>query len=195
MKKKRVLVDQDGSLNRFSEPLKKFFLRHFPHVAVSQDNYYFAHSISDQAAVRAATDFMNSPGFYRNLPAVPEALRAYQTLVKLGHDVAICTHPVAYPERLKACMQEKVAWTVEHLGTSAAEKIIFSFDKTRETADVIIDDKPDLTHQKTEIQFRHWLIVDHPYNRTLPDAEHLPIGRLNNDWSNWEEEFAKLELI
>ncbi|HMQ01680.1 MAG TPA: hypothetical protein PKD79_01260 [Candidatus Doudnabacteria bacterium] len=60
---------------------------------------------------------------------------------------------------------------------------------------MIIDDKPDLTYLKTSIQFDHWLIVDHPYNRKLPDAQLLPSGRISSDWSNWQEEFAKLGLI
>jgi hypothetical protein len=79
---------------------------------------------------------------------------------------------------------------------TVAQKMIFSFDKTQIFADVIIDDKPSLTAGKEDIRFNHWAIVDHLYNRSLPEnTKLLPIARIKNDWSNCDEVFAQLGLI
>ena len=73
--------------------------------------------------------------------------------------------------------------------------MIFSHEKTKYPADIIIDDKPTLTFEKTDIKFKYWVIVDHDYNEVLPDTQYPPIHRLKKDWSNWSEIAKALKLV
>lgn len=200
MRRQTILFDMDGCKVDFTGGILKFLLDHHPHATLQREDLHiwdFFSLIPCELARREAEEVMRSPGFFFNLEPIPEALTAYRALVESGHNVRICTTPVArdWPAARMRSMRDKTKWVEKYLGRQAAKKIIFSDDKTEVPADVIIDDKPHLTVGKTMIRFQHWVIVDHTYNRNLPDAHHLPISRINTDWSNWREEFAKLELI
>ena len=198
MIKQRVLFDMDGCLVNMIGGISAFISNNYKDIYWSNEHvlqWDIFSSIPDKIASVNAFEHMKSRGFFRNLEAVHQAIIAYQTLEKLGHNVAVCTTPLPWDNYKEQSMSDKQEWVKQYLGDKAADKIIFSFDKTRECANIIIDDKPDLTLGKQDIKFKHWLIVDHVYNRNLPKVDFLPIGRILNDWSNWQEEFVKLELI
>ncbi len=154
----------------------------------------FWEKVADKEVGQAGFDFLNSAGFFRNLKPYDEAVRAFKEMDGLGHDVVICTSPLKSEwDRSSA---EKTEWVKEYLGDEHANRIIFIADKSQVPGDVIIDDQPRLTANKHDIKFKNWLIVGHPYNEQLSDElTMLPVGRIKNDWSNWREEFAKLDLI
>lgn len=194
MKKLRVLWDMDGCHTQLCPPVIQHLNQLFPELNWSVEDILVWNFSDDPEISKAAFDFMNTPGFFRGLLPYSGSVEAYQEIVSLGHDVIICTTPLSGEHR-ERCMQEKIDWLIEHIGESALTNIMFSDNKSELEADVIIDDQPHLTAGKTNIQFKHWLIVDHPYNRILPKLEHAPVGRINNNWSNYKEEFAKVGLI
>ena len=112
----------------------------------------------------------------------------------MGHEIIICTTPLLGEYR-EQCQQEKQEWVEEHLGAEAAAAMKFSDNKTQLGVDVIIDDRPNLTVGQKNIKFKHWLIVDQPYNRELPEMDHLPVDRIKHDWSDWRKAFAKVGLL
>jgi 5'-nucleotidase len=197
MKKQRILFDMDGCLADFVGGIILFVQINFPFISLTRDHCnewdIFA-KITDHRAQAEAIAHMCSPGFFRNLEPIKPALKAYHALVMAQHDVVICTTPL-WDQFEAQSRADKLGWLEEHIGQQAALTTIFSFDKTTEFADVIIDDKPNLTEGKSDIQFKNWIIVDHLYNQRMQSLGHYPVGRINNDWSNWEVEFAKLELI
>lgn len=200
MRKQTVLYDMDGCKTDFTGAILSFLSRFHPELKITRedlDNYNVFSVISCEVAREAAQMHMRSPGFFLNLEPIPEAITAYQTLVALGHRVRICTAPLPreWPVARMYSKHDKKKWVRKYLGKQAERSIVFSDDKRNVYGDVIIDDKPTLTTGDGQIRFRNWLIVDHPYNQTIPESQLLPIGRINNDWSNWQEEFAKLELI
>lgn len=187
----------DGCHTKFIKGVIDFLTENFPYLGLTEghlDQWNSWQCIPDKKAGQLAFDYILSPGFFRNLEAYEGSINAHKIMVQLGHDVRICTTPLPGENR-ERCKREKTEWVEEHLGSAAAEKIIFSDDKTQVKADVIVDDKPHLTHEKEKILFRDWIIVDHPYNRSLPNTQHLPIGRVLNDWSNWKEVFSLAGLL
>lgn len=198
MKRQDVLFDVHGCLADFTGGCVELLNLNFPDLNWSKEhvvNWDFWDDIPNQEAVRYLLDQMTKFSFISNLPAINEAIVVYEHLLDVGHKVTICTTPLGGKNELSS-MRAVTQWVKFYLGKQAAERMVFSFDKTQIPADVIIDDKPLLTVNKSNIRFRHWLIVDHPYNQKLPEESSLlPIGRINNDWTNWKEELEKLELI
>lgn len=184
----------DGCKARMTRGVVDHLNSRFPGLDWTDEHIKIWDFSEDPEIFKAAIECMHTPGFFRSLLPYQGSLEAYWEAVDLGHEVYICTTPLPEPFTDR-CKFEKREWIKEYLGEKAARNMIFSFDKTVIETDVIIDDKPHLTVGSTEVKFRNWLIIDHPYNRTLPDCHKLPDGRIHNDWSNWREEFAKLELI
>lgn len=184
----------DGCKTKLIQPVIHFLNERFPDLNWTIEDVLTWNFSPNLEISKAAFEFMESPGFFRNLEPYHGSLEAYQESVQLGHQVIICTTPLDGKHR-ERCKNEKIEWIIEHLGESAAKSIEFSDNKTEIEADVIIDDKPHLTIGHNEVKFKNWLIVDQPYNRILPAMDHPPVGRINNDWSNWREEFAKVGLL
>ncbi len=194
MNKQKILWDMDGCKTLLVPPVLNYINRKFPDLNWTTEDVQIWNFSTNVEISQAAFDFMKTPGFFRNLQPCLGSIEAYNEMVQLGHEVIICTTPLAGEHR-ERCMEEKIAWLIEHVGYAAATSVQFSDNKTEVEADVIIDDKPHLTIGQPDIRFRDWLIVDHPYNRNLPEMDHPPTGRINNDWSNWREEFARVGLM
>lgn len=194
MKKKKILWDMDGCKTQLIPPVLAYLNGKFAGLNLAIEDVKVWNFSDNPEISRAALEYIAEPGFFRNLEPCLGSIEAFNEMVWMGHEVVICTTPLPGDHRIR-CMEEKRAWIIEHLGKTAAETVVFSDNKTEIESDVIIDDKPHLTVGQACIRFKHWLIVDHPYNRSLPKMEHYPVGRINGDWSNWREEFAKLGLI
>ncbi len=200
MEKQTVLFDMDNCPVDFNGGIVRFVNQNHPHLEFSKENLHewdVLELITCEIAKQETYLHMQAPGFFLNLEPVDEALVAYETLVGLGHTVRICTTPLPreWPVARMHSKRDKKKWVRKHLGLHAERNMIFSDDKRNVYGDVIIDDKPTLTAGAGKVRFRHWLIVDYLYNQTIPESQLLPIGRIHNDWSNWQEEFAKLKLI
>ena len=197
MTKQTILWDMDGCLARFTKAVTDHLNIQFIDLRWTEDDiktWNFWEKVPDKHVAAQAFAFFNSPGFFRNLEAYEESVNAFLEMFSLGHDVKICSSPLRTDfERIR---QEKYDWLVEHLGAEHADRAIFVGDKSEVPADVIIDDHPRLTVRKKDYLFKNWLIVGHAYNEVLSDElTMLPVGRIKNDWSNWREEFSKLDLI
>nr|KAF6398727.1 5',3'-nucleotidase, mitochondrial [Molossus molossus] len=57
-------------------------------------------------------------------------------------NVFICTSPI---KMYKYCPYEKYAWVEKHLGPGFLDHVVLTRDKTVISADLLIDDRPDIT--------------------------------------------------
>lgn len=187
----------DGTLVDFIGGVEQFLDLNFPDLQWSRDDFItwdLFSNLGSKEAEQAAIDYMRSPGFFRNLQPVPKAMDALLELQDAGHTVKICTTPLRGAAREQS-KQDKLFWITDYLGNTFAQKTIFSDDKTKEPADVLIDDNPSLTVHASQIAFTDWVMPEHPYNKTLPECEQLPTARVKSDWSDWQEVFNKLKLL
>lgn len=180
----------DGCKADFVGEILRFLERYHPEHSLQRDrltHWDIFSFITDRVAKEEAIKHMQSRDFFYELEPIPAAIDAFNFLVAQGHDVRICTTPISreFPAARLHSMIAKRRWVKEHLSSYAEKKMIFADDKSVISADVIIDDNPFLTHNKSFVKISRWLIVDHPYNQNLPAQILLPSGRINNDWSNF----------
>ena len=113
------------------------------------------------------------PGFYLNLPPVLGSIDALNEMLRLGHDVMICTSPLS---RYEDCVLEKYLWVEKHLGKDFVKRIVMTSDKTIVRGDILIDDKPEIRGLAAPT-WRHFL-YDCPRNRYVTGKKRLT-------WENW----------
>ena len=79
-------------------------------------------------------------GAYREMPALPGALKAVRSLIGMGYEVWIATKP---PTGIAFAYADKAAWVLEHL-PELKRRIIITHDKglLGDAGDFLIDDRP-----------------------------------------------------
>ena len=111
-----VLVDQDGVLANFEQGLLDVLrARHpgAPFIALADRRVFYAREQYPPEWAGAIDAIVRSEGFYRDLPAIEGAPTALQEMREAGHNVFLCTSPMASS---RWCVQEKLAWVEQHLG-------------------------------------------------------------------------------
>uniref|UniRef100_A0A2K5I777 5',3'-nucleotidase, mitochondrial n=1 Tax=Colobus angolensis palliatus TaxID=336983 RepID=A0A2K5I777_COLAP len=90
-----------------------------------------------------AISIWESKNFFFELEPLPGAVEAVKEMANLQNtDVFICTSPI---KMFKYCPYEKNAWVEKHFGPDFLEQIVLTRDKTVVSADLLIDDQPDIT--------------------------------------------------
>ncbi|XP_029784745.1 5'(3')-deoxyribonucleotidase, mitochondrial [Suricata suricatta] len=90
-----------------------------------------------------AISIWESENFFLDLEPLPGAVEAVKQMAKLENtDVFICTSPI---RMYKYCPYEKYAWVEKHFGPEFLDQIVLATDKTVVSADLLIDDRPDIT--------------------------------------------------
>jgi len=117
-----------------------------------------------------------SPGFYRNLPPLPGAIKALREIKNILNNVFLCTSPML--PKYENCVLEKFHWVYEHLGSEWVDNIILTRDKTIVKGDILIDDKP-VIKGSVEPEWEH-IIYDQPYNRNNTTNRRLT-------WFDWKD--------
>jgi 5'(3')-deoxyribonucleotidase len=82
-------------------------------------------------------DFYHIPHFYRDLPAVPGAIDAFNRICD-KYEVYILTAP---SWENPSCYTDKRLWVGEYLGEKAYKRLIISNDKSLFTGKALIDDR------------------------------------------------------
>lgn len=178
MKKRTMLIDQDGVLANYPKSLLEIWRMQHPQK--------FWLPLSDARQHDTAMEYPEEyrgmlesitlrKGFFRGLSPIEGAKEALETLLDMGHDVRICTSP---KRNYQNCVAEKFEWVEDHLGVAWTERIILTRDKTLVHGDMLIDDKPNVTGVCTPT-WKH-ILYDQPYNRHLTQQPRLT-------WANWKE--------
>lgn len=174
-----VLIDQDGvlvdfELGFFQAWRKKFPDELFTHIEDRKSKSLFGDYPENlREKIRSV---YQAPGFYINLPPIPNGRDVVREIIKLGHDVFICTTSMSHFEN---CLREKYEWVERYLGREFTKRIIIAKDKTLVRGTYLIDDCPTIKGL-LKPEWEH-IIFDAPYNKKGG------CRRIKNDWSNWKE--------
>ncbi|KAM4697709.1 5'(3')-deoxyribonucleotidase, mitochondrial [Rhinophrynus dorsalis] len=180
----RVLVDMDGVLADFEGGfLKKYRARYpnEPYIGLENRRGFW---VSEQygnlrpGLCEKAISIWEAKNFFLDLEPIEGAVKAVREMSNLENtDVFICTSPI---KRYKYCPYEKYAWVEKHLGHEFLEQIVLTRDKTVVSADLLIDDRPDIYGAEQNPTWEHILFTachnQHlqlsPPNRRLPSWNH-----------------------
>jgi 5'-nucleotidase len=172
-----ILIDQDGVLADFETGFHTAWHaggHAYPALPIDDRRSFYVRDDYPAHLRKTVEAIYMAPGFYRALPAITGAVDAVIELLKMGHDVRICTSPLNH---YRHCLPEKYEWVDHHLGPEFVKRLIVTKDKTVVHGDVLVDDKPEVTGtQKPD-----WchVVYDQPYNR------HVNGARMS--WANWQE--------
>uniref|UniRef100_A0A9L0KIV8 5',3'-nucleotidase, mitochondrial n=1 Tax=Equus asinus TaxID=9793 RepID=A0A9L0KIV8_EQUAS len=152
----RVLVDMDGVLADFEGGFLRKYRARFPDqpfIALEDRRGFW---VSEQygrlqpGLSEKAISIWESENFFFDLEPLPGAVEAVKQMANLENtDVFICTSPI---RMYKYCPYEKYAWVEKHFGPDFLEQIVLTRDKTVVSADLLIDDRPDITGKQSSSQ-------------------------------------------
>ncbi|XP_055992707.1 5'(3')-deoxyribonucleotidase, mitochondrial [Sorex fumeus] len=151
-----VLADFEGGF------LRKFRARfpELPYIALEDRRGFW---LSEQygrlrpGLSEKAMSIWQSENFFLDLDPLPGAIEAVKEMASLENThVLICTSPI---KMYKYCPYEKYAWVEKHLGTDFLEHIVLTHDKTVVSADLLIDDRPDITGAEPHPSWEHILFT------------------------------------
>ncbi|XP_063286753.1 5'(3')-deoxyribonucleotidase, mitochondrial isoform X1 [Pelobates fuscus] len=159
----RVLVDMDGVLADFEGGfLKKYQSRYpsEPYIELEDRRGFW---VSEQyenlkpGLREKALSIWEAKNFFLDLDPIEGAVEAVKEMSKLTNtDVFICTSPI---KRYQYCPYEKYAWVDKHLGHEFLEQIVLTRDKTVVSADLLIDDRPDINGAEPNPTWEHILFT------------------------------------
>lgn len=168
----------DGVLANFEEGFIRAWRKKFPnhpHVPLGKRKTYSLIENYPGGLEKDVQSIVTSRGFFENLSAIKGGKEALTKMEALGHDVFICTSPIAKYEN---CILEKYNWVSKNLGYEWTKKIIATKDKTLIYADILIDDKPE--HIGLRKPVWKYVLFDAPYNKHVRSTPRIT-------WNDWEK--------
>jgi len=164
---KQILVDMDNVLSDLEKGFLLSFSQKYPdktQISLSERNTFFPR---EQYVNQFGEEYRSyvdeivySEGFLLNLPEVRGSVSAVYNIIRLGHDVIVCTSPL---KDITYCFTEKFRWIESRFGNKLASKMVFSSDKTFIRGDYLIDDRKEITGAFNP-QWEHILFKRYPYN-------------------------------
>ncbi|XP_075421975.1 5'(3')-deoxyribonucleotidase, mitochondrial isoform X2 [Ascaphus truei] len=182
----RVLVDMDGVLADFEGGfLKKYRARYpdEPYIALEDRRGFW---VSEQyehlrpGLCEKAISIWEAKNFFLDLDPISGAVEAVKEMANLENtDVFICTSPI---KRYRHCPYEKYSWVEKHLGHEFLDLIVLTRDKTVVSADLLIDDRPDITGAELNPSWEHVLFSACHNQLVLLTAPSRRLPSWSDDW-------------
>lgn len=174
----RILVDMDGVIADFDqELLTRWQERHpdKPYIPLEQRKAFYVKDDYPEELKPLVVEILLESNFFEKMIPVPGAKEALEEMEAMGFEVFICSSPLS---TYGNCVLEKYKWVETILGPNWVRKIILTKDKTLIKADVLIDDKPEITGVEKTPSWEH-ILYDRPYNRD--------INKRRITWENWKD--------
>ncbi|NXK10183.1 NT5M protein, partial [Herpetotheres cachinnans] len=130
-----------------------------------------------------AISIWESKNFFIELDPLPGAVEAVKQMANLADtDVFICTSPI---KKYRYCPYEKYAWVEKHFGPEFLKQIILTQDKTVVSADLLIDDRPDITGAELNPSWEHVLF-------TACHNKHLQLKPPSRRLQSWTDDWKAI---
>jgi 5'-nucleotidase len=147
--------------------------RKYPEVTPLNDELHFfplaGYADEDHAA---AWDVLSEPGFFADLPLMPDALAGWERLLSAGYTPRICSSPL---DQNPTCTEDKKSWLAENLspyfGSEVVDNAIITHDKAAEGGIALIDDKPRISGSE-RASWQH-VVFGRPYNAAVANQPRL----------------------
>lgn len=109
-------------------------------------------------------DYLYEPGFFADLPAIPGALVALESLVKLGHNIIVASAP-SWPG---TSASDKISWIQKHAPFIHKRNMMLGHHKYLLKGDVFIDDSPtNIEDYRAAWPETPIMTIAHPYNQHI----------------------------
>ncbi len=174
----------DGVLADFVGGTRQLFMAAYPDVALPIPAVpdYFIYNDYPLPYRAAAREIPGQAGFSASLPLMPGAIEGWERLLELRCQPRICSTPQP-PEVTPTAVADKQAWLEEHFvprfGNWVLETAIFTADKHKVPAPVLVDDKPP-KFMPAITPWKH-VVFGSGYIQTELTSEHLHLP-------NWHDE-------
>lgn len=172
-----VAFDMDGTLYDWGSRLNQILLGldpHFPIIA-DEDRKDFNDLMGPGGDPSVLAAAMAHPDLYDGLEPYPGAIEAVLATVEAGYPAIILTTPDVSNQ---ACAPAKQAQVRRDFGAAWDKLLIMSHDKTVVNAEILVDDKPEITGLHTPAWTR--ILPDHSWNRYVQQRE-IIMG----SWQDW----------
>ena len=173
----RILIDMDGVLSDFDGEFLKRWRERYPdkfYVPWEGRTAFYVKEQYPDDLKPLVTEVLREPSFFRDMMPIEGGREALTEMDNMGYEVFICTSPLS---AYKNCVLEKFEWVEQNLGPQWVKRIILTKDKTLVKADILIDDKPEITGVEKSPGWEH-IIYDRPDNRSL--------NRKRLTWASWK---------
>jgi 5'-nucleotidase len=174
----RILVDMDGVIADFDQEFQQRWKQRHPtklYIPVEKRTKYYVKDEYPDTLKPLVVEILFESSFFEEMAMVPGAKEALEEMEAKGLEVFICTSPLS---TYGNCILEKYKWVENFLGAAWVNKIILTKDKTIVKADILIDDKPELTGVEKAPTWEH-ILYDRPYNRG--------VNKRRITWENWKD--------
>lgn len=158
-----VLIDMDGVIANFEEGHRRMATaKGLPSevINVAERREWDMLANIEEPYKTQVLQGWHEPGFFAGLKLIPGALKGLEDLQARGHEVFLCTAPLA---NHVTCAQEKLAWVEKYLGRDLVSRTIITKDKTLVQGSFLLDDRPDVTGV-AQPTWEH-ILFDQPYNQ------------------------------
>lgn len=160
MKRATLLIDMDSVItDLMSKWFSAYNEAYDDHLTVDQLTGWNTHQKVKKECGSKIYEFLEQPGFYRDLRPLPQALEVIKRLNERYDIFIVTTSPIN-------AFKDKTEWILEYLPFIGAEKIIFTHFKHKIKGDILFDDAP---HNLISFQNEGGIAVamDYPYNRDI----------------------------
>ena len=175
---KRILVDMDGVL----ADVYTRFLEMYEEETGKRRSLDEITGIKEGEAFPEVFRWVETPGFFRNIPVIPDSQRVLK-LLNETYEILIVSMATEYP----ASLTDKQLWLNEHFPFISWKQVVFCGNKSLIPADLMIDD-----HFKNLDNFiGETIMFIQPHNINKKDHRHKTVST----WADIEKLLLPEEII
>jgi len=155
----RILVDMDGVLcDLVAKWFAAYNAEYNDNIRPEDMKVWGPHRYAREG--KRIYKYLSQPGFFRDLPPIPGAIKGMRHLIEAGHDVVIVT-------AARRGHDDKLRWVEKHLSFLPKDHVIFAHRKELVRGDIMFDDAPHNLRGFAEYGGTP-VAMAYPYNEDVP---------------------------